>query len=73
MHDNFNFNVLQKQFHMRNVRQKNTTERGVRERDRREERGGMERFILSTEKQVESWIWQIQADTDTAQTYSIMK
>lgn len=64
MHDNFNFNVLQKQFHMRNVRQKNTTERGVRERDRREERGGMERFILSTEKQVESWIWQIQADTE---------
>lgn len=38
---------------MRNVGQRSATER---ETHRGEERGGMERFVLSTEKQVESWI-----------------
>lgn len=77
----FKFECTRKQLHTRNVRQKSTIVRGrerERERDRREERGGMERIILSTEKQVESWIRpkHLQADTEgycTHILYSIMK
>lgn len=40
---------------MRNVRQKCVADKG-RYRDRRTERGGVEKLIPSTEKTVESWI-----------------
>lgn len=40
---------------MRNVRQKCGADKG-RDRDKRTERGGVEKLILSTEKTVESWV-----------------
>lgn len=73
MHGKYSFNAQNTVAHGQCEPEEHNGEGAGRERDRREERGGMERIILSTEKQVESWISPEHLQRDTVHVYSILK